>query len=218
MNHESYQVKDFNLSGMRGISEPTVEMHLNLYKGYVQNTNLLREQLSEMIDKKSASPAHPVYADLRRRLGFEYGGMFLHELYFQNLAPKGKGTPSGDFQTTVRESFGSYENWQNDFISVGKLRGVGWAILYQDPETGWLSNHWIVLHAQGVPTGLNPVLVMDMWEHAFLLDYRPGEKEKYIEAFFLNLDWSAVNRRLMHRPNGRLPSALLGRSDEPISH
>ena len=76
------------------------------------------------------------------------------------------------------------------------MRGVGWAILYQDPVNEQLSNHWIALHQDGVPSGFKPILVMDVWEHAFLLDYKPAERGKYIEAFFANIDWDAVQRRL----------------------
>jgi Fe-Mn family superoxide dismutase len=93
-------------------------------------------------------------------------------------------------------SFGSYEIWKADFVGIGKMRGVGWAICYENPKNGRLSNHWITLHETGNVAGYNPVLVMDVWEHAFLLDYKPAERPKYIEAFFTNIDWNAVEKRL----------------------
>jgi Fe-Mn family superoxide dismutase len=122
--------------------------------------------------------------------------MVLHEYYFENLAPKGKGSPSSDFKRLLDKCFEGFENWQRAFSAVGEMRGVGWAILYQDPVTERLSNHWIALHQDGVPSGFKPILVMDVWEHAFLLDYKPAERPKYIEAFFNNVDWDAVQRRL----------------------
>jgi Fe-Mn family superoxide dismutase len=77
------------------------------------------------------------------------------------------------------------------------MRGVGWAIAYQDPKTGRISNHWITLHEDGNVAGYKPILVMDVWEHAFLLDYKPADRPKYIEAFFANVDWKAAESRLL---------------------
>jgi Fe-Mn family superoxide dismutase len=196
MAQSSYKARQFNLSGLKGISDETLKMHFGLYEGYVKNSNLLIEQISAITHKKQASGQDPAYAELTRRLGFEFGGMVLHEYYFENLAPKGKGSPSGDLKRLLDKSFEGFENWQRAFSAVGGMRGVGWAILYQDPVTEQLSNHWIALHQDGVPSGFKPILVMDVWEHAFLLDYKPAERPKYIEAFFSNVDWDAVQRRL----------------------
>ena len=89
---------------------------------------------------------------------------------------------------SIQQSFGDWDTWMKDFKAVGAMRGVGWAITFQDPMTGALSNHWITLHQEGNPAGFKPILVMDVWEHAFLLDYKPAERGKYIEAFFSNID------------------------------
>ncbi len=190
-----YKPKQFKLSGLKGISDKTLEMHFGLYEGYVKNTNALTEQLAEM-SRQKATGKDPAYAELTRRLGFEYGGMILHEYYFENLAPNGKGSVSQEIKKPIDNSFGEFETWKNDFVAVGEMRGVGWAILFQDPVTQQLSNHWIVLHHMGVPSGFKPILVMDVWEHAFLLDYKPSERTKYIEAFFANINWDVVQRRL----------------------
>jgi len=196
MAQSSYKAKQFNLSSLKGISDETIKMHFGLYEGYVKNTNLLMEQISEITRKKQASGQDPAYAELTRRLGFEFGGMVLHEYYFENLAAQGKGSPSAELNRILEENFDGFDNWQRAFSAVGEMRGVGWAILYQDPVTEQLSNHWIALHQDGVPSGFKPILVMDVWEHAFLLDYKPAERPKYIEAFFSNVDWDAVHRRL----------------------
>jgi Fe-Mn family superoxide dismutase len=103
------------------------------------------------------------------------------------------------FHRAAEHSFGSYETWKKDFVGVGKMRGVGWAICYQNPDNGSLSNHWITLHEVGNVSGFLPVLVMDVWEHAFLLDYAPADRPKYIEAFLSNIDWQAVEARLRRR-------------------
>src|SRR4030095_6077843 len=181
MAQTTYKAKPFKLSGLKGISDETLKMHFALYEGYVKNTNLLMEQISEITHKKKASGKDPAYAELTRHLGFEYGGMVLHEYYFENLAPKGKGKPVRELQQRFEQDFGGFANWKEAFPAVGDMRGVGWAILYQDPVTGQLSNHWVALHQDGVPSGFKPILVMDVWEHAFLLDYKPAERGKYIE-------------------------------------
>jgi Fe-Mn family superoxide dismutase len=193
MEQHIYKPKKFNLSGLKGISDKTLEMHFGLYEGYVKNTNLLTEQLMDMTHNKKALGSNPAYSELKRHLGFEYGGMVLHEYYFGNLAAKGKGKPSSELEKALAENFESFDAWKTDFTAVGSLRGVGWAVLYEDPVTSQLSNHWIELHQQGVPSGFKPILVMDVWEHAFLLDYKPSERSKYIEAFFSNVDWDVVN-------------------------
>jgi len=194
-----YKPRDFSLSGLTGISDKTMEMHFGLYEGYVQNTNLLLEELKEIASKGGVSGKNPEYAELTRRLGFEYGGMVLHEYYFENLAAKGKSAPSTELKQALTENFGNYEQWKESFTAVGEMRGVGWAVLYRDPRTQQLSNHWIALHQDGVPSGFDPIIVMDVWEHAFLLDYKPAERAKYIEAFFANVNWDSINGRFDNR-------------------
>lgn len=195
LSAQTYTAKDFNLSGLNGISDKTLETHFGLYKGYVTNTNLLNEHIATLLnDGKGGTPE---FAELTRRLGFEYNGMRLHEYYFGNMKAGGNELNNGgNLAKAINDSFGSFDNWKNDFVKVGGMRGVGWAITYQDPFTGRLSNHWITLHQDGNPAGFHPVLVMDVWEHAFLLDYKPAERPKYIEAFFSNIDWNAVEQRL----------------------
>ena len=195
----SYQAKQFNLSGLTGISDETLEMHFKLYEGYVKETNKLTEKISEFLaDGKVDQEEMPAYSELTRRLGFEYNGMVLHEYYFGNMKQGGLGNPDRNtaFYRATEESFGSYDIWKVDFVGVGKMRGVGWAICLENPANGRLSNHWITLHETGNVAGFNPVLVMDVWEHAYLLDYKPADRPKYIEAFFSNVDWNAIEARL----------------------
>ncbi len=197
---DSYKAREFNLSGLKGISDQTLEMHFKLYEGYVKETNKLTEGIWKFIqDGKVDQEEMPAYSELTRRLGFEYNGMVLHEYYFDNLkSGGGPGDPdrTAQFAKAAESSFGSYEIWKADFIGVGKMRGVGWAICYQNPSNGRLSNHWITLHETGNIAGFDPILVMDVWEHAYLLDYKPAERPKYIEAFFSNIDWTTVEKRL----------------------
>jgi superoxide dismutase, Fe-Mn family len=206
-----YKARQFDLSSLKGISDQTLEMHFKLYEGYVNQTNRLNEKIAAFIqDAKVDQEEFAEYSELKRRLGFEYNGMVLHEYYFENLK-KGGGTGdparSSGFLKAAETSFGSYEVWKADFVGVGKMRGVGWAICFQNPADGRLSNHWISLHETGNVAGFDPILVLDVWEHAYLLDYKPAERPKYIEAFFGNVDWTSVERRLKRANVGKSAGA-----------
>lgn len=143
LSKQPYKAKQFNLSGLKGISDRTLEMHFKLYEGYVAGTNTLSERIWEfMKDANIDQEEMPAYSELTRRLGFEYNGMVLHEYYFGNLKRGGSGDPPRDspFFEAAEASFGSYEIWKAAFVSIGKMRGVGWAICYEDPASGQLSN------------------------------------------------------------------------------
>jgi len=199
LSHVSYQPKQFALSGLTGISDRTLDLHLKLYEGYVRETNRLNERIGEFLrDGRVDHEEMPAFSELTRRLGFEYNGMVLHEYYFDNLKRHGSGEPdrASAFLKAAEGSFGSYAIWKADFTATAMMRGVGWAICYQNPMNGRLSNHWVSLHEMGNVAGFVPVLVVDVWEHAFLLDYKPSERAKYIEACFSNIDWTKVEHRL----------------------
>jgi Fe-Mn family superoxide dismutase len=193
-----YRTQTFNLSGLNGISDRTLEMHFKLYDGYVKQTNLLTDQLEDILKDGKIDPDEtPAYSELTRRMGFEYNGMVLHEYYFGNLKAGADPEPArtSPFRRLCEEDFGSFEMWKTDFVGVGKMRGVGWAVCYQDPRSLRVSNHWVTLHEVGNVSGFVPLIVLDVWEHAFLLDYAPSERGKYIDAFFSNVDWAAVESR-----------------------
>ena len=199
MQTKIYKPKSFNLAGLTGISDKTLEMHFKLYEGYVTNVNTLTERIAAILaDGQVDKEEMPAYSELTRRLGFEYNGMVLHEYYFGNMKMGGGGDANrgSKFREAAESSFPSYEIWKTDFASVGKMRGVGWAICYLNPATGTISNHWIELHETGNVAGFVPILVMDVWEHAFLLDYKPADRPKYIEAFMANVDWDTVEKRV----------------------
>ncbi len=129
--------------------------------------------------------------------------MVLHEYYFGNMTKNAGAQPASGVQDALGGVYGDFEAWKKDFSAVGGMRGVGWAIAYYDPHAQRVSNHWITLHEDGNVAGFAPLLVMDVWEHAFLLDYKPAERSKYIEAFFANVDWSVVQQRLDAAKAGR---------------
>ena len=190
----AYNAKDYSsLIGMKGFSETLLNNHFTLYQGYVTNTNKLLDTLATMLrDDKAGTPE---YAELKRRMGFEFNGMRLHEYYFENLGGKGALDKSGKLGKKLAEEFGSYEDWGKDFRATAAMRGIGWTILYQDNLTGRLINQWINEHETGHPAGCTPILVLDVFEHAFMIDYGL-KRADYIAAFFNNINWSAAEARL----------------------
>jgi len=198
MPQKKYTPMQFpQLKGLKGLSDAVLETHFKLYEGYVNRTNKLTESLSALQLKGEAAGTNPAYAEMTRRLGFEYNGMVLHEYYFGNMKPGGSGgTPPGKLKKAMEESFGSFENWFADFKAVATMPGIGWAVTFQDPRTGWLSNHWITLHETNNIAGFTPVIIMDAWEHAFTPDYKANERAKYVDAYFSNIDYDACEGRL----------------------
>jgi len=190
----AYAAKDYSkLMGMEGFGETLLNNHFTLYQGYVTNTNKLLDLLASML--KEGKAGTPEYAELKRRLGFEFNGMRLHEYYFENLGGKAALDKSGKLGKKLAEDFGSYEDWEKDFKATAAMRGIGWTILYEDGVAGRLVNQWINEHETGHLAGCVPVLVLDVFEHAFMIDYGL-KRADYIEAFFKNIDWGAVESRL----------------------
>ncbi len=191
----SYEAKDYSsLIGMEGFSEALLKNHFTLYQGYVANTNKVMGLLDEML--KEDKTGTPEYAELKRRLGWEFNGMRLHEYYFDNLGGDGKLDTGGKLAQQINEDFGSYASWEKDFKATGTMRGIGWTVLYQDSLTRRLFNVWINEHDVGHPAGCRPILVMDVFEHAFMLDYGL-KRADYIEAFFNNIDWNEAEKRVL---------------------
>jgi len=190
----TYQAKDYShLIGMKGFSDNLLKNHFTLYNGYVTNTNKLTDTLLIMV--KEGKIGTPEYAELKRRFGWEFNGMRLHEYYFGNITKGGK-TPdkASKMAKKIVEDFGSYENWEKDFKGTGAMRGIGWVVLYFDPEAKKLFNVWINEHDLGHLAGCNLLLVMDVFEHAFMLDYGTNRAE-YIKTFFENVDWNIIEKR-----------------------
>ena len=189
-----YVAKDFgSLVGMDGFSETLLKNHFTLYQGYVTNTNKLSDLLGGMLAE--GKTATPEYAELKRRFGWEWNGMRLHEFYFENLGGKGALDPASKLGKAVAAEFGGVEKWEADFRAAGAMRGIGWVVLYQDKAGGRLFNQWVNEHDAGNPAGAVPLLVMDVFEHAFMVDYGL-KRADYIAAFFRNVNWKAAEARL----------------------
>jgi len=190
----NYTAKDHSrLLGTPGFSDTLLKNHFTLYQGYVANTNKVLDILGLMA--KDGKTGMPEYAELKRRLGWEFDGMRLHELYFENLGGKAPLDPAGKLGRRIVEQHGDVESWEKDFRATGAMRGIGWAALYQDNANGRLINFWINEHDAGHPAGCTPLLIMDVFEHAFMLDYGL-KRADYIEAFFKAVDWDVVGSRL----------------------
>jgi len=192
----TYEEKTFDLPDLKNISAKQVEVHLGLYSGYVKHVNLLREQLHELDSAPDGKFAY-ASAETRRRLGFEFCGMRLHEYYFSQWE-KGaqEAYTSSTFAQAVSEKYGSWDKFIEHFKMVGGgTRGIGWTVCYFDPIGKTPHVVWVNDHENGQLATLPIVLIMDMWEHAYMVDYTPSEKKQYIEAFFENLNWRVPEER-----------------------
>ena len=185
-----YEQKQFEIGLLDGVSEEQINEHLKLYAGYVKHTNLIREKIKEFSEDIYTA------SELRRRFNFEFNGMRMHELYFEQLEGEASDLSSeGKLAGILSEKYGSIESAIEHFKGVGKSRGVGWVVLAYDGKVQTPHIVWVGDHEIGQLADLRIVMVMDVWEHAFMVDYLPTERGKYIESFFKNLNWGAVERR-----------------------
>ena len=189
-----YTAKTWKLDDLAGLNKDLMEQHYKLYAGYVTNTNKANAELAQMMADGKADAYD--YAEVRRRLGFEYNGMRMHEYYFGAMK-SGGSMPDMRFKGAVENVWGTWDNWAADFVRTGMMRGIGWAVLYQDPlNPGALSNHWIGDHELFQVVGFTPIHVMDVWEHAYVLQFGAAGRKGYIDAFMKNVDWAVVGSRL----------------------
>ena len=190
---KTYAAQTYSFDGLKGLDKDMLEQHYNLYKGYVTNVNKAQTQMAEML-ATGIGDAYEL-AETRRRLGFEYAGMRLHEYYFGALKPEGSAVDE-KLKIAVTGVWGSWEAWIADITRTALMRGIGWAILYRDTLTGGLQNFWATDHENGHPPGFNPVFVLDVWEHAYIKQFGASGRKAYVEALLKNVDWSVVAKRL----------------------
>lgn len=191
---EAYSMKDYtHLMQMNGFSQNLIRMHLKLYEGYVKNAS----ELLNLI--RSVNPKSYEYGALKRRFGWEFDGMRLHELYFDNLGGTGKANLKSPLCLALIRQFGSFEDWKRDFVATGMIRGIGWSVLYLDPIDGKLINTWINEHDVGHLVRGIPLIIMDVFEHAYMPEFGL-DKMAYIEVFFKNLNWDVIETRYPNIP------------------
>lgn len=188
---ETFTTKTFDIPKLKGISEKNIEEHLKLYKGYVNNTNLIFNKMAEL--KNDPEKNAFLLGELQRRFGFEFDGMRNHEYFFSSFSGGPKEiNKEGELFKKIEKEWGSYENFLGHFKFVATTRGIGWTILYHDKMTDKLIISWVDEHHLGQLTGLSPILCLDMWEHSYVADYQPSGKKQYIEDFFENLNWNKI--------------------------
>lgn len=189
----AYEAKNYEaLLGTEGFSEQMLKNHFTLYQGYVANTNKVAEALSALL--KDGKTSAPEYSELKRRFGWEFDGMRMHELYFSGMKKGGKAPdPQSRLGKKIAENFGSFENWEKDFRATGAMRGIGWVALAYDVTGNRLFNLWINEHDAGHLPMCAVFLVMDVFEHAYMLDYGL-KRADYINSFFKAIDWGAVEQ------------------------
>lgn len=188
-----YEEQKFEISDLNGLSENQIAEHLKLYSGYVKNTNKLQDTLSDLMNV--GEPNMYALSEVKRRLGFEFNGMRLHELYFEQFE-NGNGTENTKLKSKIELQWGSYDAWKIEFSAIAKMRGVGWTLLVHDAKADVLHNVWVSDHELGHLGGQPIMVAMDVWEHAFTVDYAPTERGKYIETWWNNLNWSACENRM----------------------
>lgn len=188
---KTYEAKTFNLGSLDGLSETQIAEHLKLYAGYVKNTNALLEKIEA---RKQNSEAMAIeLSELVRRLGFEWNGMRLHEYYFSQFETS-EGSKDA-LQITLTEQYGSFDAWKAQVSATAMMRGIGWVLLVQDETNGNLLTVWVTDHELGQLGGQKILFALDVWEHAYTVDYKPTERAKYVEAFWKNLNWQKAEDR-----------------------
>ena len=191
----------FESARLNGISEKLMRSHWeNNYGGAVKTLNAVNKQLAAALSDKDSPPW--AYNDLKREHLMRTGSVVFHELYFGNLGGDGKADAA--LRGELGSSFGSFEVWESEFrkIGAGLAGGSGWVVLGFNLHTRAIENYWLADHAHA-PAATMPLLVMDMYEHAYQMDYGAAAA-KYIDAFFQNIRWEVVATRLANARGSKM--------------
>jgi len=191
-----FAVRSFNLRDVEGLSQAALNLHLDLYHGYVEQVNALLEVL---VPQKSARSAPALTHEAAvRRFPFEYNGMVLHELFFEQLSGAKGEAPGqqGPFGKALTHTFGGFDRWRKDLETLAATRGVGWVMAVREKSGGAVYNTWVEEHQLGTTAGNDVLFVLDLWEHAYLFDFSPKERSEYLQVVFDNVDWTVVEARL----------------------
>lgn len=191
----TYTAQTFTLPELQGLSKKQIDVHLALYEGYVKHVNLIVDTIARLKSEDAQMNAYAIN-ELRRRLGFEFDGMRMHEYYFEQL--EGGAQPLSETSALARgavEKYGSVEGLLAHIKEVAGTRGIGWVVLYKDTKAQTLHTAFVNDHELGQLSGLPIILAVDLWEHAFMVDYVPAEKKNYVDAYFQNVNWSVAEKR-----------------------
>jgi Fe-Mn family superoxide dismutase len=195
----SYTARTFDLPELKGLSKKQIDVHLALYQGYVKHVNLILDTIKELREADAEKNAF-VINELRRRLGFEFDGMRMHEYYFEQFE---KSVEVPDERSPLRklaeDKYGSWEGFLGHIREVAGTRGIGWVIVYYDPHLRGLHTAWVGDHELGQFAGVPVILAVDMWEHAYMVDYAPADKKNYVDAFLENVNWNVPEKRVLDK-------------------
>ena len=184
-----YQPHDLKITkDLDGITKKMIDEHFKLYQGYVKKSNEIQKKIKEA-DKSEANASYSYIGELKRQETFSVNGMKLHEVYFGHLG--GSGEQKGELVKMIENDFGSLDAWKEDMIATG-LCARGWAVLAYDYRDNKLHNYGADAHNIGAVWGAIPLIVLDVYEHAYFIDYGVNRKD-YINSFFKNLDWDFAN-------------------------
>jgi Fe-Mn family superoxide dismutase len=191
-----YRPREFQLAELEGFSSRSIELHLDLYRAHVDRVNgMLARRPVARLEQPAAEPA--AIAAQRRGFAFDYNGMVLHELFFEELTTA-LGTfpvPGGQFAAAAERCFGGIEAWKQDLRLLSQTPRAGWVLCMRERASNRIFNVWVDEHGLGLPARTDPVLVVDLWEHAWLSDYRPAERSDYVEMLLTQLDWQIIEQR-----------------------
>ena len=190
----TYPTKTFNLPALEGISEKQIKVHLALYEGYVKHVNLIMAMIASY-EKTEDEGGKFAVAELRRRLAFEFDGMRMHEYYFSQFEGEKGGDEKSALALAVSEKYGSGDNFIAHIKEVAGTRGIGWVVVYADPSAHTVHTVFVGDHEVGQLAGLPIILALDLWEHAYMVDYVPADKKNYIDAFLTNVNWAVPEKR-----------------------
>jgi superoxide dismutase, Fe-Mn family len=191
----TYTARTFDLPELKGLSKEQVALHLSLYEGYVKHTNLIMEKIAALKEADAAGNAYLIN-ELRRRFGFEFDGMRMHEYYFEQFEGGAAAPESGSrLAAAANGKYGGWDGFVAHIKEVAGTRGIGWVVVYHDPRGNTLHTAWVDDHQLGQLSGLPVILALDLWEHAYMVDYAPKDKNLYVDAFLENLNWSVIEGR-----------------------
>lgn len=207
LRYMTYEAKKFELPELKGLSSEQIKVHLGLYEGYVKHVNLIAETLKgyEAYGDKASEGDRYAMAEMRRRFSFEFDGMRMHEYYFTQFEGEKAGDPKSALAKAAEEKYGSGENFLKHIRAVAGMRGIGWVNVYYDPRGATLHTTFVGDHELGQLAGLPIILALDLWEHAYMVDYKPAEKGSYIDAFFDNLNWAVCEKRFEEAMSAKAP-------------
>lgn len=189
----TYTAKTFEFRTLKGISEKTLSEHVGLYNGYVKHYNLATDLMSKYVNE---TDAQYLITELNRRRSFEYNGIKNHEYYFADLSGEQISLDlNSELGKGIVQVWGSYDGWRAEFEKIAMTRGIGWAILSYDPETGILQNGWVDEQHLGQLNSAQYIIGIDMWEHSYVADYQPSGKKQYIADFLDQVSWGNAMKR-----------------------